>query len=123
MSNLLSELRERRPLVHCMTNIVVANFQANGLLALGASPVMADAYEEAEEMAASASCTVLNIGTLHRESLLAMEMAGKAANGAGTRRSRPLRMNRDACRQAAPVPYGVTVLTPAATQTLQSAML
>ncbi|MGM9921640.1 MAG: hydroxyethylthiazole kinase [Bhargavaea sp.] len=83
MSNLLSELRERRPLVHCMTNIVVANFQANGLLALGASPVMADAYEEAEEMAASASCTVLNIGTLHRESLLAMEMAGKAANGAG----------------------------------------
>ncbi|MFC7366531.1 MULTISPECIES: hydroxyethylthiazole kinase [Bhargavaea] len=83
MSNLLSELRERRPLVHCMTNIVVANFQANGLLALGASPVMADAREEVEEMAAAASCTVLNIGTLHRESLEAMEMAGKAANGAG----------------------------------------
>lgn len=83
MSKLLSELRERRPLVHCMTNIVVANFQANGLLALGASPVMADAPEEAGEMAAAASCTVLNIGTLHRESLEAMEMAGKAANGAG----------------------------------------
>jgi hydroxyethylthiazole kinase len=83
MSHLLSELRERRPLVHCMTNIVVANFQANGLLALGASPVMADAPEEVEEMARAASCTVLNIGTLHRESLDAMEMAGKAANGAG----------------------------------------
>lgn len=83
MSKLLSELRERRPLVHCMTNIVVANFQANGLLSLGASPVMADAPEEAGEMAAAASCTVLNIGTLHRESLEAMEMAGKAANGAG----------------------------------------
>lgn len=83
MSKLLSELRERRPLVHCMTNIVVASFQANGLLALGASPVMADAPEEAGEMAAAASCTVLNIGTLHRESLEAMEMAGKAANGAG----------------------------------------
>ncbi|KZE37407.1 hydroxyethylthiazole kinase [Bhargavaea cecembensis] len=84
MSHLLSELRERRPLVHCMTNIVVANFQANGLLALGASPVMADAPEEVEEMASAASCTVLNIGTLHQESLETMEMAGKAANSAGT---------------------------------------
>ena len=83
MSKLLSELRERRPLVHCMTNIVVANFQANGLLALGASPVMADAPEEAGEMAAAASCTVLNIGTLHREALEAMELAGKSANRAG----------------------------------------
>ncbi|EMR06378.1 Hydroxyethylthiazole kinase [Bhargavaea cecembensis DSE10] len=83
MSRLLSELRESRPLVHCMTNIVVANFQANGLLALGASPVMAAAPEEAEEMAAAASCTVLNIGTLHREALEAMELAGKSANRAG----------------------------------------
>jgi hydroxyethylthiazole kinase len=84
MSDLLSELRERRPLVHCMTNIVVANFQANGLLSLGASPVMADAPEEVKEMARAASCTVLNIGTLHQESLEAMERAGKAANSAGT---------------------------------------
>jgi hydroxyethylthiazole kinase len=83
MSKLVSELRDKRPLVHCMTNIVVANFQANGLLALGASPVMADAPEEAGEMATAASCTVLNIGTLHRESLEAMELAGGAANRAG----------------------------------------
>lgn len=84
MSNLLSELRERRPLVHCMTNIVVANFQANGLLALGASPVMADAPEEVGEMTSAASSTVLNIGTLHQESLETMEKAGIAANRAGT---------------------------------------
>lgn len=83
MSGMLTELRERRPLVHCMTNIVVANFQANGLLALGASPVMADAPEEVEEMASAASCTVLNIGTLRLGTLEAMEMAGRAANGAG----------------------------------------
>ncbi|MET3574291.1 hydroxyethylthiazole kinase [Bhargavaea ullalensis] len=76
-------VRAQRPLVHCITNIVVANFQANGLLALGASPVMADSPEEVGEMARAASCTVLNIGTLHSDSLHSMELAGKAAAGAG----------------------------------------
>ncbi|WP_040225997.1 hydroxyethylthiazole kinase [Bhargavaea cecembensis] len=80
---LLERLRAERPLIHCITNIVVANFQANGLLALGASPVMADAPEEAGEMSAAASCTVLNIGTLRADSLLAMELAGRSAAGAG----------------------------------------
>lgn len=35
----LSKVRESNPLVHNITNIVVANFSANGLLALGASPL------------------------------------------------------------------------------------
>lgn len=78
--HLLHKLREQQPLVHCITNIVVANFQANGLLALGASPVMADAVEEAAEIAAIASCTVLNIGTLKQNTVEAMLLAGKSAN-------------------------------------------
>lgn len=76
----LQRVRAKTPLVHCITNIVVANFQANGLLALGASPVMADAVEEAAEIAAAANCTVLNIGTLNKETIEAMIMAGKSAN-------------------------------------------
>ena len=39
----LANIRSKAPLVHCITNYVVANFTANGLLAIGASPVMADA--------------------------------------------------------------------------------
>ncbi len=66
----LQRVRAKTPLVHCITNIVVANFQANGLLALGASPVMADAVEEAAEIAAAANCTVLNIGTLNKDTVL-----------------------------------------------------
>ncbi|MBE1553182.1 hydroxyethylthiazole kinase [Sporosarcina limicola] len=81
--NLLQKLRTEQPLIHCITNIVVANFQANGLLALGASPVMADAVEEAAEIAAVSSCTVLNIGTLKRETVEAMLLAGKSANKHG----------------------------------------
>ncbi|MFS0576046.1 hydroxyethylthiazole kinase [Sporosarcina sp. 179-K 3D1 HS] len=80
---LLQKLREEQPLVHCITNIVVANFQANGLLALGASPVMADAVEEAAEIASISSCTVLNIGTLKAVTVEAMILAGKSANEHG----------------------------------------
>ncbi|WP_203247815.1 hydroxyethylthiazole kinase [Sporosarcina beigongshangi] len=80
---MIQKLRDNQPLIHCITNIVVANFQANGLLALGASPVMADAVEEAAEIASISSCTVLNIGTLKRETVKAMLLAGKSANQHG----------------------------------------
>lgn len=57
---LLEKIREANPLIHNITNIVVANFTANGLLALGASPVMADAVEEVADMAKAANAVVLN---------------------------------------------------------------
>ncbi len=37
-SHLLEKVRAENPLVHNITNQVVTNFTANGLLALGASP-------------------------------------------------------------------------------------
>ena len=79
----LRRLREQRPLVHQITNYVVMNETANATLALGALPVMAHAREEVEEMAASASALVLNIGTLSPPWVEAMLLAGKAANAAG----------------------------------------
>ena len=60
----LTAVRERSPLVHCITNLVVINFNANVLLAAGASPVMAHAHEEVRDMAGIAQALVLNIGTL-----------------------------------------------------------
>ncbi|MCM2295142.1 hydroxyethylthiazole kinase [Rhodoferax sp.] len=57
-------VRAQRPLVHSITNLVVMNFNANVLLAMGASPVMAHAHEEVADMAAIAQALVLNIGTL-----------------------------------------------------------
>lgn len=57
-------VRAQRPLVHSITNLVVMNFNANVLLAVGASPVMAHAHEEVADMAALAQALVLNIGTL-----------------------------------------------------------
>jgi hydroxyethylthiazole kinase len=80
----LGQLRERRPLVHQITNYVVMNETANATLALGALPVMAHAREEVEEMVALAGALVLNIGTLSLHWVEAMIAAGKAANVGGT---------------------------------------
>jgi hydroxyethylthiazole kinase len=79
----LAAIRERKPLVHQITNYVVMNETANATLALGALPVMAHALQEVEEMAAAASALVLNIGTLSDEWVEAMLAAGRAANDAG----------------------------------------
>jgi hydroxyethylthiazole kinase len=75
----LREIRERRPLVHQITNYVVMNETANATLAVGALPVMAHAGEEVEEMARLASALVLNIGTLSSHWVEAMLLAGGAA--------------------------------------------
>ncbi|KEP26270.1 hydroxyethylthiazole kinase [Bacillus zhangzhouensis] len=82
-SNLLEKVRAHNPLVHNITNQVVTNFTANGLLALGASPVMANAKEEVAEMAQLADALVLNIGTLTKDTVEAMVIAGQAANEKG----------------------------------------
>ncbi|MGF7534639.1 hydroxyethylthiazole kinase [Bacillus mexicanus] len=79
----LTAVRQHCPLVHSITNNVVTNFTANGLLALGASPVMAYAKEEVADMAKMAGALVLNIGTLSKESVEAMVIAGKSANDYG----------------------------------------
>lgn len=79
----LQQITKRKPLVYCITNYVVANFTANGLLAVGASPVMADAKEEAVQMASIADALLLNIGTLNAETIAAMKLAGAAANARG----------------------------------------
>jgi hydroxyethylthiazole kinase len=79
----LRMLRERKPLVHQITNYVVMNETANVTLALGALPVMAHAREEVEEMVALAGALVLNIGTLSPHWVDAMLAAGKAANARG----------------------------------------
>lgn len=79
----LQAVRERAPLVHSITNFVVMNFNANALLALGASPVMAHAQEEVADMAGIAQALVLNIGTLEPDWIRAMKTALQAARARG----------------------------------------
>jgi len=82
----LLRIRAEAPLVHNITNYVVMNITANALLALGASPVMAHAEEEVEEMTAIARSLVVNIGTLSAPWIAAMFKAGAVAK----RNARPI---------------------------------
>jgi hydroxyethylthiazole kinase len=79
----LNLVRNTKPLIHNITNFVVMNYTANALLAMGASPVMAHAMDEVEEMAAISGALVLNIGTLTRDWVESMIKAGKTANQNG----------------------------------------
>jgi hydroxyethylthiazole kinase len=79
----LAAVRRTVPLVHNITNFVVMNVTANALLAVGASPVMAHASEEVEEMAGLADALVLNIGTLSREWVSSMILAGRTSKARG----------------------------------------
>ncbi len=79
----LQKVREAKPLVHNITNYVVMNFTANVLLAAGASPVMAHAENEVEEMVSFAKALVLNIGTLDDAWIASMLKAGRKATELG----------------------------------------
>ena len=80
----LSLLREKKPLIHNITNFVVMNYTANALLAMGASPVMAHAQNEVEDMVSFAGALVLNIGTLTDDWIASMVKAGIKASTMGT---------------------------------------
>lgn len=79
----VEQIRAQAPLIHNITNYVVMNNTANALLSLGASPVMAHAEEEIDEMIGIASALVINIGTLSVPWIQAMQKAQRAAAAKG----------------------------------------
>jgi len=83
ISGLLAMIKDRQPLVHHITNYVSANDCANTMLAIGASPIMADDEDEVADIVSIASALVLNIGTLNRRTIASMRRAGKKANAIG----------------------------------------
>lgn len=75
----LEEIRRRRPLIHCVSNIVTANDCANLALAVGASPMMAQAPEEMEAISSISDATVLNTGTPDAEKFRACRICAASA--------------------------------------------
>jgi len=79
----VERIRRESPVIHNITNYVVMNSTANALLAIGASPVMAHAEDEVEEMVGIAGALVINIGTLSRKWVKAMRKAAAGAKKRG----------------------------------------
>ncbi|MDD4572351.1 MAG: hydroxyethylthiazole kinase [Clostridia bacterium] len=81
--NIIKNLRNKTPLVHCITNYVTVNDCANSLLSIGGSPIMADDEAEVEEIISICDALVINIGTLNQRTIKSMLKAGKKANELG----------------------------------------
>lgn len=80
IGKLLEEVKNKKPLVHNITNYVTVNDCANILLAIGGSPIMADDIKEAADITKISSALVLNIGTLNERTIESMLASGKKAN-------------------------------------------
>lgn len=80
---LIDEVHTQAPMIHCITNLVTINDCANAVLAVGASPIMADAPEESDTITAHAGALVLNIGQLSPRKLDAMLRSGAQASRMG----------------------------------------
>ena len=70
-------IQEQQPLVHNITNYVAMNFVANSLLAIGASPIMARAEEEVEEISSKSNALALNLGV--PESTCSLDDTGRGS--------------------------------------------
>jgi len=77
---LLNRLKNKKPLIHNITNYVTVNDCANILLAIGASPIMADDLKESADITSIASALVINIGTLNERTIESMIASGEKAN-------------------------------------------
>ncbi len=78
---ILVALREKKPLILNLTNLVTMDFMANALLALGAAPLMSAADEEIAELVGISSAVNINIGTLDRAFMQRALLAAKTAQG------------------------------------------
>ena len=78
--DLIKNVKEKCPLTHCITNFVTVNDCANAILAIGASPIMAEELDEVEEIINISDALVINIGTLKHPQIEAMKISSAQAN-------------------------------------------
>ena len=76
---IIKNVRQKMPLVHCITNYVTVNDVANIVLACGASPIMSDDKKDVEDITSICNGLCINIGTLNARTIKSMFIAGKKA--------------------------------------------
>lgn len=80
LKTMLENVRAKSPLVHNITNYVTVNDVANVLLAAGGSPIMSDDADDVEDITSICGGLNINIGTLNKNTIPSMFLAGKKAN-------------------------------------------
>jgi len=82
-SQMMENVRMKKPLVHHITNYVTVNDCANICICSGGSPVMTDELKDVEDMVSIANAVVLNMGTLNERTVQSMLAAGNIAKSKG----------------------------------------
>ncbi|PSM51649.1 hydroxyethylthiazole kinase [Campylobacter blaseri] len=80
MLNFIQNIKEKNPMIHCITNYVTINDVANILIACGASPIMSDYSKECEELTSISDGLVINLGNIYPDVVEAMKISLKSAN-------------------------------------------
>ena len=83
LKTMLENVRTKTPLVHNITNYVTVNDVANVLLAAGGSPIMSDDADDVEDITSICGGLNINIGTLNKNTIPSMFLAGRKANELG----------------------------------------
>lgn len=73
-------IKERNPLIHCITNPISINQCANTILAVGARPIMAELPIEAGIITRSAAAVMLNLGNLTDVRMESIQISAKTAH-------------------------------------------
>ncbi|NNG19771.1 hydroxyethylthiazole kinase [Naumannella sp. ID2617S] len=79
LSEVVAAVRDRRPLVHCLTAAVTMNFVADALLAAGARPMMTETEAEAPTLATAADAMLINLGSLSDDGAAGIPAAARVA--------------------------------------------
>ena len=80
---IINKVRDKKPVIHMISNYVTAESVADITLAAGGSPVMADEPEEMEEIVLGADALVINLGTINYNKMISMERACTVAKDKG----------------------------------------
>ena len=81
--NIRKTVKQTQPLIHCITNPISINQCANGILAIGARPMMAEHPREVAEITQTAQALMLNLGNITDVRMESMRISAKTANEMG----------------------------------------
>ena len=76
-------ISKKTPVVVNITNYLAMNFNANALLAIGASPIMSFYDKEMEDLVGICDSLVINIGCLDDDEIAGMRVAAATAHRLG----------------------------------------
>ena len=77
---IVNSVKEKNPLIHCITNPISINQCANALLSLGARPIMAEHPGEVCQITATAKALMLNLGNITHARMKSMKLSLTEAN-------------------------------------------